>query len=181
MRPFRLLPAVFALAAGLVPALAEAPSLAPGIYAVFQDQSAGEALPEDLAEAVLKTCKNRPALVYPDGLIAALRPNEVERMQAGGPFFLPAGAMHCAALSGEGVACRNFEGESLTEAAPLSASFAPLAGGIWRIAVAGRDMSLLLAPCEAAIYDITLPNGRNIRAEMTARSDGGPALTFPAN
>lgn len=163
------------------PALADDTPLAPGIYAMMQDASPDGALPEDLAEAALKACKNRPGLVFPDGVIRGLRPNDVDKMQAGGPFFLPAGAMHCAALSGEGVSCRNFEGEALTEAAPLTASFATPAPDVWRITVQGRDLTLLMVPCEMAMFDITLPNGRNILAEMTARDDGGPAMPAAAN
>jgi hypothetical protein len=169
------------LMAAPLPALCDEAAIASGIYAMLQDTSGGAALPDDLAETALAACRNSPALVYPDGLILGLRPNAMDSIQAGGPFFHPAGAMRCAALSGAGVACRNFEGESLTEAAPLTAAFSTPDGATWRIAVQGRDFALLLVPCDRAIFDVTLPDGRNVLAEMTARDDGGPALSLPSN
>lgn len=184
MRLFHSLSAVLALAcAGGAPALAEATggAVLPGVYAMMQDKSPGEALPEGLAEAALKACKNTPALVYADGLIRALRPNAMDRVDAGGPFFLPFGEMRCAALTGAGVICASRGGENLSEAPPLTVTFTDHGAGIWRLQAVEKQMRLLLAPCEAAMFDITLPNGRNVLAEMIARADGGPALVLPAN
>lgn len=171
--------ASLSLGATLCPAQA-GEILPQGIYAMIKDESGGTGLPPGLEAAVEKACKNTPALVGVDGMIRALKPNAMETVQAGGPFFLPMGEMRCAALSGDAVSCRNFEGESLTEAAPLTAGFAPLGSGVWRLSVVERNASFLLAPCAAAMFDITLPNGRNVLAEMTARDDGGPAIV-PAN
>lgn len=168
------------LCAALSPAQAEE-VLPQGIYAMIRDESGGGGLPPGLAAAVEKACKNTPALVGADGMIRALKPNAMEKVQAGGPFFLPMGEMRCEALSGDAVICRNFEGESLTEAAPLTAAFAPLGSGLWRLSVTERNAGFLLAPCAAAMFDITLPNGRNVLAEMTARDDGGPAIVPTAN
>ena len=167
------------LCAALSPAQADE-ALSQGIYAMIKDESGGAGLPPGLDAAIEKACKNTPALVGSDGMIRALKPNAMDMVQAGGPFFLPMGEMRCEALSGDAVACRNFEGESLTEAAPLTAGFAPLDAGVWRLSVAGRGEGFLLAPCKAAIFDVTLPNGRNVLAEMTVRDDGGPAI-LPAN
>lgn len=169
-----------AMTCGLLPAFAQE-TMPPGIYAMLQDKSgsADTSLPEGLAEAALKACKNTPSVVYSDGLIRALRPNAMDKVQAGEAFFLPLGEMRCPQLTGENVICGSLSGQDLSEAPPLTVKFISYDAGIWRLVAKEKEMMLLMSPCDTAMFDITLPNGRNVLAEMTARPDGGPALTAP--
>ena len=88
--------ALLSLSAGL--AAAQTPPeaiVAPGIYAAMQAPVDVTALPPAALEQGAKLCKNTPSLVYPDGLMRALKPSDMEAAVAGGPFFVRAGGMRC--------------------------------------------------------------------------------------
>ncbi|WP_156894303.1 hypothetical protein [Rhodobacter xanthinilyticus] len=172
--------ALLSLSAGL--AAAQTPPeaiVAPGIYAAMQAPVDVTALPPAALEQGAKLCKNTPSLVYADGLMRALKPADMEAAVAGGPFFVRAGGMRCPQMGGTEVACRSIEGAQDRPGEMLSVTFTALEAGAYRLGLAGRSFAIVLMPCEAQLFDIEGPGGRNVLDDLLKRDDGGPAIPRP--